>query len=149
MTYRPFAAIIAAASSSSTGIKFELQNDSGSDISALQPVASDVNGKAKAINPSIEADAVKVAGIAGSAILDGSYGYVHSHGKIENVTTSYTFGDYIYVSKTGGLTNILPSEGVDGFVAGDFIIRVGIIVRNRAIPSQKDLMINIGIIGQI
>jgi hypothetical protein len=149
MSYRPYAAIIAEASSSASGIKFDLKNDSGSAISALQPVSTDVFGKAKAVDVSVESDALKVVGIAGSSIPNGSYGSIYSHGKVENITTSYDFGDYIYVSKTGGLTNILPSEGVDGFVSGDFIIRVGIIVRNRVTPSQKDLVINIGIIGQV
>ena len=106
-------------------------------------------GKAKAIDPSNSDDAIKIMGVAGEAILDGSFGQVYSHGKFENITTTFDFGDYVYVSISGDLTNVLPSEGVDGFVSGDFIIRVGVIVRNKTTPSQKDLVINIGIVGQI
>ena len=149
MSYRPYVAIIAAAVSSLSGIKFEIYNNSGSSIASLQPVASDSNGKLIAIDPAVELTAVKILGVAESSIPNGSYGNVYSHGKFENITTTFGFGDYVYVSKTGGLTNIEPSEGVDGFVSGDFILRVGIIVRNRAIPSQKDLIINIGIVGQV
>lgn len=153
MSYRPFSVIIqqsvVASAAATSGIKFEIYNDSGVAITELQPVTSDGNGRAKAIDVSVESDALKIIGLAGQAIADSDYGYVYSHGKFENITTSYNFGDYVYVSKTGNLTNIAPSEGVDGFVAGDFIIRVGVIVRNRATPSQKDLLINIGIIGQV
>lgn len=149
MSYKPYSAIVAAAVSSITGIKFEIYNNSGFGIVALQPVTADGNGRAKAIDVSVEDDALKVLGVASDAIADGAYGYVHTNGKIENVITSFAFGDYIYVSKTGGLTNILPSEGVDGFVAGDFIVRVGIITRNRVTPSQKDLVINLMIVGQV
>lgn len=149
MSYRPYAAIISAAQAASSGIKFEIYNNSGSTIAALQPVASDSNGKIIAIDPSTELTAVKIIGVAGQSIADGAYGLVYSHGKFENITTSFGFGDYVYVAKDGTLTNIEPSEGVDGFVAGDFILRVGVIVRNRTTPSQKDLVINISIVGQV
>jgi hypothetical protein len=153
MSYRPYAAIIqeavSQAAAGSTGIKFEIQNDSGSSIAALQPVASDANGRAIGIDPSIELQSLKIVGLAESAIPDGGYGNVISHGKILNVTTALNFGDYVYLSKTGGTTGILPEEGQDGFVSGDFVIRLGVIVRNRQIPSQKDLVINIEIVGQL
>ena len=147
MTYRPYDALVA--NSASKGVKFRIQNSSGSSISAFQPVASDGSGKAKSIDVSIEAEAMKIIGVSAETIADGSYGYVYSQGKLENLTTSLTFGDYVYVSKTGSLTSTRPSEGVGGFVSGDFVVRVGLIVQNQAIPSQKDLLINIEIVGQI
>ena len=55
--------------------------------------------------------------------------------------------DVLYVSKTGGVTNVKPSIGVDGFTAGDVIIRLGVVSKNRDNPSNKDLIVNVAIIG--
>ncbi len=149
MSYRPYAAIIAEATSAATGMRVELQNDSGSAIASLQPVCSDSDGKIQAIDVSIEDDAIKTLGVSTTSISDGSSGLILTHGRLEAVTTPYSFGDYVYVSKTGDLTNILPSEGVGGFISGDYIIRIGTIVRNKSIPSQKDLLVNVTVVGQV
>lgn len=149
MSYKPYAAIIAAAQAANTGIKFDMLNNSGSLINALQPVTSDGSGQVKAIDPSVEDDSLKVVGVAAQMIPDGSSGSVVSHGKFENISTSFSFGDYVYVSKTGDLTNILPTIGSNGFTDGDFVIRVGVIVKNKTIPSQKDLVVQINIVGQL
>jgi len=149
MTYRPYAAIIAEAQASGTSLEVDLENQSGSSIALLQPVASDGGGRIKAIDVSSEADTFKALGLATEAIPNGDHGDVITHGRLLNVTTIYTFGDYLYVSKTGGLTNILPSAGVNGFVEGDFIVRVGLIVRNRANPAQKDIIVQIERGGQV
>lgn len=150
MSYRPYDAIVAqAVAITSAAAKFTIQNDSGSDILAFQPVATDSEGKVKGINISEDMDALKLLGIAVENISNGSYGNVIASGKLENITTVFDFGDYIYVSKTGGLTNILPSEGVGGFASEDWILRIGLIVRNRQIPSQKDLVVNLSIVGRL
>lgn len=153
MSYRPYSVIIqeavTQAASQSGFLQTELDNNSGSSISAFQPVASDGNGEIKAIDPSVENDALKTLGVTTTSIADGSSGDVVTHGRLDNITTSFSFGDYVYVSKTGDLTNVEPSVGVASFVAGDWVIRIGTIVKNKTTPSQKDLMVNVTVVGQL
>jgi hypothetical protein len=70
-------------------------------------------------------------------------------GKIENLSISANFGDVIYVSKTGSLTNIAPAVGVGSFVSKDWVIVVGVIAKNINNPLLKDLYVNIDVKGQL
>lgn len=149
MGYRPYNFIIEAAAGSSTGAKIKLQNDTGSTISVLTPVTIGSDGKLKLIDVSVENDAVKTCGVTEENIFNTNSGDVAINGKISNITTAFAFGDYVYVSKLGALTNILPTEGSGGFVAGDYIIKIGVIARNPDNPANKDLLININLVGQI
>ena len=54
-----------------------------------------------------------------------------------------------YIDKTGNLTNIKPSEGVNGFIALDWIVKVGIVVKNNTNPVLKDIKIRLENRGQI
>jgi hypothetical protein len=47
------------------------------------------------------------------------------------------------VSKIGGLTNVPPVVGSNGFLSGDFSIEVGFLAKNLANPLQKDLVVRI------
>lgn len=124
-------------------------NNSGSSIAAFTPVAINSSGELALINVSVEVSAMSAIGVTVSAINNGNTGAVTSCGVLPNITTSAAFGDPIYVSKTGTLTNVKPSIGVGGFVAEDFIIRVGVIAKNPNNPSNKDLIVNMQIIGQL
>jgi hypothetical protein len=55
----------------------------------------------------------------------------------------------MYIDKTGNLTDIKPSIGVNSFIAGDFVISVGVIAKNATNPANKDLVISIDVIGQL
>ena len=150
MSYRPYQVIVSAAvAQAGAGQQVEVTNDSGVTIAALQPVCIDSSGNAKAVDVSSFDDAVKVAGVAIAAIPDGSEGAIATSGILEDISTSIDFGGYVYVSKTGQLTATAPTEGVAGFVAGDFVIRIGAVVRNADSPSQKDLLIQIQAMGQL
>lgn len=92
---------------------------------------------------------LSVAGLTTATIPNLSSGPVSLAGKVPNVSVSFAHGDYLYVSKTGGLTNIGPEIGVDGFVAGDTVIRVGVICRNTANPLQKDILVKIQVVGKL
>jgi hypothetical protein len=146
MTYRPYAAIISAIQSSN--LKSNLLNNSGLTIQKHQPVRINSNGDMSVIDVSLDAHALGAIGMAEDITVTGAYGYVITHGKAEDIT-GFNLGDFMYVSKTGGLTSSLPSEGVDGFVAGDWVIRVGVIGKNEDDPLLKDLFINFQIIGQL
>lgn len=149
MSYRPYQAIINEASGNSNRIRSNLRNDSGSTIPKLTPVCLNTSGKLKLIDVAVQNDALKFVGITENDIPNASFGNIVTNGKIENITTSFDFGDYVYVSKAGGLTNILPSEGVDGFVSEDYVLRVGVISQNETNPLNKDLIINMTIVGQV
>ena len=150
MTYRPYDVIISqAASAGSSANKMQITNQSGSAIPVLYGVSIDDNGRAKATDVSVENDAIRCAGISTQNINNNSDGEIVTTGKLENITTTLSFGDWVYLSKTGGLTNTKPEYGTGGFTSGDWAIRVGVIARNAANPSNKDLLVSMLLIGQI
>lgn len=101
------------------------------------------------VDPSIEDQILAIAGIAQDSIPNGEQGIFVTSGRIKNLTTSLDFGDPVFLSKTGGLTNIRPSEGVGGFVAGDWILMIGVIARSEENPTFKDMIIHLDIQGQL
>ena len=149
MTYRPFTDIINAAAASSSSTKTLLVNNSGTTLPALTPVRLNSTGQLDFVDVSSDASVLSIVVITESAVVDWSEGYVITTGKIANITTGFNFGDYIYVSKTGTLTNTYPIVGVSGFIAGDFVIRIGVIAKNDTNPLQKDLFVSLNIIGQL
>lgn len=153
MTYRPYSVLIAqtadAASGASTAITYPLINGSGAPIAALIPVTLNNDGDFKTINVSVEADALKVVGITAESVLNNTEGPVVGFGRITDVTTPFVFGDVLYVSKTGNLTTTLPDIGVGGFASGDFVIKIGKIAKNQTNPTNKDLIVQIELIGQL
>lgn len=132
----------------STGIVNVLNNNTGSNINALTPVYSNISGEMAPIDISNDTQALALLGITTTNVLHTTSGTIISSGKLSNVSVG-SFGDTLYVSKTGTLTNIQPSEGVGGFVTGDWIIRIGVIIKNQDNPANKDLLLQIDIVGQI
>ena len=126
-----------------------VDNNSGLTLVRATPIRIDGNGDAAPIDVSVEAQAIAVVGVSLENVIDGSSGTIVTSGKVENITTTANNGDVLYVSKTGGLTNTQPSIGIGGFVAGDFIIRIGTLFKNVETPSQQDLLLNVSIVGQL
>jgi hypothetical protein len=149
MSYRPYSVIIAAAQAANSNLSIQIKNETGSSIAALTPVAINNNGTLTTIDVSDDSTVFSVAGVTKVAIAHNSSGEVSLAGYIENVLVPFAHGDYVYVSKTGGLTNQHPTIGVDGFVAGDAVIRVGVIVRNANTPANKDLLVRMQIVGKL
>jgi len=152
MTYKPYDLIIAEASSAASegATTVQLTNNTGTILNLLNPVTLDSAGDMKLINVSIEADALSTVGVLKETTLNTLKGKVVRIGKIENVNSlGFALRDAIYVSKTGGLTNTPPTTGVNGFVSGDFVIRLGKIAKNQTNTLQKDFLIEVTIIGQL
>lgn len=147
MSYRPYNAIIAAASNS-TATVYPLTNGSGSPIPGLTPVTLNAAGDLDTIDVSNEADALRTVGVTNASILNASSGDVTALGKISNVV-GFALDDIIYVSKTGTLTATVPDIGVGDFVSGDFVIQIGKIAKNQTNPSNMDLLVQIQVIGQL
>lgn len=144
MTFRPYNLLTAS------GVTDTRPNNTGVQIPKGTPVRiNNSTGELDFINVSVESQVKAVAGVAAESISNGASGDFASSGKVTNITTSANFGDTVYISKTGGLTNIDPSIGVDGFISGDFVIAIGVIAKNIDNPSLKDLIINVENRGQL
>lgn len=143
MSYRPYKDL------KTSGIQLNYQNSSGSLITKGIPVCQKSSGIVDFINVSVEADVFAFIGIAGANINDSATGPVATNGRVENVTVIGNFGDPLYVSKTGGLTTTKPDVGVEGFLALDFVLRVGVITKNETNPSQKDIVLDVQLVGQL
>lgn len=124
-------------------------NASGASVDRTQPLRLDISGQIQAVNPSVEPDVMALIGVAKDSVANGALVGIATSGRLENVTVPGSLGDSLYLSKTGKLTNIKPSVGVNGFVSGDFVVFIGISVKNQTNPLQTDLMINIRVVGQL
>lgn len=143
MTYRPYSLLTAS------GVSDTRPNNSGVTITKATPVRMNSSGELDFINVAIEAQALSVAGCAFEDIPHATSGVIVTNGKVSDITTSATFGDLLYIDKTGNLTNVKPSIGVNSFVAGDFVVSIGVVAKNTVNPSLKDLIIMVDIIGQL
>lgn len=143
MTYIPYAQL------TSTGVSDSRTNNTGVSISKATPVRINTSGDLDFVNVSVESEILNVVGVTNADIANGSEGDFINTGKIEDISTSLGFGDVAYISKTGTLTNVQPSIGVGGFVAGDFVVRIGVIAKNQLNPLLKDLILSMDIRGQL
>jgi hypothetical protein len=135
-------------SGTSRSIVRAANNNTGSTILKGTPVRITPTGVAT-IDLSNESSANAVAGIVKADIANAQAGDIINTGIIEDITTLASIGDIMYISKSGGLTNIKPSEGVNGFTFGDWVIRVGVVTKNNDNPLLKDLLVNIQIVGEL
>ena len=143
MTFRPYAALSSIATSENR------TNNTGSVINKGVPVRINSSGELDFIDVSVESDALSIIAVANQAIPSGTAGAIISTGLIADIATSAGYGDTLWVSKTGGLTDVKPSEGVGGFVQGDLVIFVGVIAKNEINPLFKDLLLSIRVVGQL
>ena len=149
MTFRPFNVIIQQAAGSSNATKTTLVNATGSSIAAITPVRVNSNGEMQTIDVSVDTSALSVVGLTIAVVPNATAGEVITQGRLLDVTTAFSVGDYVYVSKTGILTNVLPTNGSNGFVDGDFIIRIGVVAKNELDSNKKDLFISLSVAGQM
>lgn len=124
------------------------QNQSGSAIPQGTPVMITSSGIAL-VDVSQESNVDAFAGVLAKDSANGTTGQVVSSGSIPNITTSFAVGSVVYVSKVGILTNVKPSIGVNGFGETDFVIKIGMIAQNNDNSSNKDLLLQIQMIGQL
>ena len=143
MTYRPYNTLI------NPSIEYIRTNNTGVTINAGTPVIMNSSGDPDFVDVSDEAQVLNIAAVSQDTIANGESGKLVTSGKVESLNVAFNFGDVIYISKTGGLTNIRPSIGVNGFDSGDFVVMLGVIARNEENPSFKDLILHIDIIGQL
>jgi hypothetical protein len=126
-----------------------LENNLGSTIAAFTPIRADSNGDMADIDVSVEASSLAIVGITKTSVPNGTAGSMVTSGRLENISGGFAFGDVIFVSKTGGLTNVKPDVGVNGFVVGDWVLKLGVITKNQSNPSLTDLIIQIQLMGSL
>lgn len=148
MTYSPnFRGTQARASSRQ--IETNYVNGSGSTLPKGSVVSATTSGTMVLIDVTSDDSVSRLLGVTSIALPDAAEGGVVAAGRVENITTSFALGDAIYVSKIGTLTNVKPDYGVGSFAAGDYVIFIGVVVKNEFNPSQKDLQIMPSVVGQL
>lgn len=128
------------------------QNSSGSAIQIGAAVSINTSGQIVLTDVGNEASASGWVGLMAEVTPDGATGLAISDGRLQNIPLSMGFsvGDPIWVGNIPGtLTNIKPDlSGVNWF-AGDFILFVGVVVKNEFNPTQQDIQLSRQIIGQV
>lgn len=125
------------------------QNASGGTLAKATPVSVNASGQLIAIDVSNQAIVQAMVGLTTASIPNAANGQITDSGRLENVTSSFTVGDALYVSKTGGITNLKPDIGTGGFVSGDFVIFIGVLVNNEFVPANLDIKLMLSTIGQL
>lgn len=124
-------------------------NDSGDSMIKGTPGKINAAGDLGPIDVSSEADVFGIVGVVSEDIADQESGGVASSGRIKNIATTADFGSTVFIDKNGDLTDEKPNLGGNGFQSLDFVVSVGVIVRNEENPVLKDLIVNIAIRGQL
>lgn len=132
-------------SGSGDSLQTNYTNSSGVLVQALTPV--DINGNL--INVSNESSVFSIAGVTNEAAADAVTSTLTISGLIKNVTTAFNVGDVLYLNTDGSLTSLQPDIGVGFFLEGDFVVKVAKVLENQDNPSNKDLLVNINIVGQL
>lgn len=134
---------------SGSEISSVMPNNSGATILKAAPVRSSAGEATNSIDLSIESHATSIVGVASGDIIDGASGGVVTSGRVTDITTTAGLDDLLWVSKSGTLTNTPPEIGVGGFVAGDFVVMIGVVVKNETDAGKKDLIVHRQIVGQL
>ncbi len=148
MTYSPsFFNSQSLGSSRATITNF--QNGSGSTLAKATLVS--VNASSQLIPTVVTSEAIvqSIVGMTNISIPNAASGSIIDNGRLENITTVFAVGDAVYLGKTGLLINVKPEIGVATFAEGDFVIFVGVVVKNEFNVSLKDLKLMISVIGQL
>jgi hypothetical protein len=147
MTYNPN--FVGSTATASKKIQSPFTSGTGALIPKANPVSLTASGTIIPIDISDETSVYRIVGLCGQDLAGGETGEVIDTGRLEDVTIGYSVGDPLYISKAGFLTNARPDIGVDGFVAGDWVVFIGLVVKNLNDPLKKDIKLMIDIVGQL
>lgn len=124
-------------------------NNTGSSIAKGNPVCSDASGELVLVNVSSDTSVSSIVGLTSELILNGGTGNVVDAGRLTDIVTSFSIGSALYISKTGTLTDSRPDIGIGGFLVGDYVVFVGVVVKNEDNPSLKDVKLLLSVVGQL
>lgn len=149
MSYSPFF-LNKNSIGSSRATTANFQNGSGSTLAMGVPVSVNTSSQIVPLDVTSETSVQAIVGLTGISIPNAATGSTVDNGRLENITTSFAVGDAVYAGKASPLTNTKPNIGdIDGFAAGDFVVFIGVVVKNEFNPSLKDLKLMISVIGQL
>jgi hypothetical protein len=147
MTYSPkFRGDTAAGAS--RGVDSGYTNGSGGTLSKGSVVSINGAGNILVIDVSDETSVKRLVGLVKEDLANLATGQVANTGRLEDVS-GFNVGDALYVSSAGGLTTTQPSIGVGGFSSGDFVIFVGVVVKNEFDALKKDIQLFLTVVGQL
>lgn len=134
---------------SSRSISTNYTNASGALLPMASVVSANASGQIVVIDLTSDTSVGRFLGLTSVDMPAAAQGGVVNAGRLENVTTSFAVGDALYVNYDGTLTNVKPDYGVGSFVAGYYVIFIGVIVKNEFNTSLYDIQLMPQVIGQL
>jgi hypothetical protein len=139
----------ANAKGSSRSLQTGYQNGTGSTLLQATPVSVNTSGQIILVDVTSDASVAGIVGVVAANTLPSANGLVLDCGRLENISTSFSIGDAIYIDTNGNLTNVRPSRGVGAYTQGDYVVFVGVIVQNEFNNTLVDLKVYMDVIGQL
>ena len=135
---------------SATALVTEYTNFSVS-VAIPQAQACSINnsGKLVPLDVSDQVSWQNFVGYANVRIPASTQGPIIANGRLQNVTISYPVGTALYIDTNGNPTNIIPSTGVNGFVSGDMVIFMGVLVPNQLNSLETDIALFTQMVGTL
>jgi len=133
-------------------VVIEMANSTGGTLTKGSPISVNTSGAMQLTDIRSNTSARSCIGVLEDDVANGASGYILVQGRLENFTTSAGLGNVMYVSSTSTLINVTdaaPVIGSDGYLSGDHIIRIGVVLKNLDNPSNKDLVVNTNLMGQL
>ena len=124
-------------------------NSTGGLLTQLTVVRIQANGSLGLVNVTNRDQVYSIFGILEENVANGDTASVISKGRIRNITTALSIGDVVFLDKSSNLTSTTPDIGINGFVEDDFIVRIGIVVQNESNPLNKDLIVDLQVLGRL
>ncbi len=148
MTYSPVS-FGPNSTGSAASLQTTYQNGTGSTIAIGTPVSVNTSGQLALVDVTSDQSVAGIVGLMAQSTPTTAYGLVCDSGRLENVTTSFSVGDAIYINTDGTLTNVRPSVGVGSWAEGMYCVFVGVLVKNQFNPSNTDIKIYMEVVGQL
>ena len=118
-------------------------------IPQAQAVSVNSSGLLTPLDVSSQSSWNNFVGYAYIRIPTSTLGQVIANGRLQNITTALPVGTPLWVGKDSNPTDTPPSIGVNGFVSGDMVIFLGVLVQNEANPSEIDISLFTQFIGTL
>lgn len=118
-------------------------------IPQAQACSINSSGLLTPLDVSSQASWNNFVGYANVRIPASALGPIIANGRLQNITTGFVVGTPLYIGTDGNPTNIVPSTGVNGFVSGDMVIFLGVLVPNETNPSEIDIALFTQLIGTL
>lgn len=137
------------AKGSTRQLQSTFQNGSLSTLDKGTVVSVDTSGQIDKVDVSDENSVLGIVGVLGEDTPSAASGLVVDSGRVEDVSMAFSVGSALYLDINGDLSDQKPEIGVGGFDSGDFVVFVGVVVKNEFNPTLKDIKIMISVIGQL